>query len=127
MNTKLLAVLGVVLAVVAVSAAVASEIGEKGPYGAIAYSKSSGRMAWGTGFTNTEAVSTARRLCGDDCIVYTTTYRSCAGLARSQQDRSFLAWSWSQPDHGQAEVKAIRRCERDGGQCKVLGAYCTMK
>ena len=128
MNAKLIVVLGLFVAVVAVAVAVASDIGEKGPYGAIAYSKSTGRMAWGTGYTNTEAVQTARRLCGEsDCIVYTSTHRSCAGLARAQNDRSFLAWSWSQPNHGQAEIRAMNRCEDKAGSCKIIGAYCTMR
>ena len=128
MNTKLLAALGFFVAVVAVTAALASEMGDKGPYGAIAYSKSTGRVAWGTGYTNTEAVDTARRLCGeDDCIVYTSTHHSCAGLAQSRRDRSFLAWSWSQQDHGQAEIQAMRRCEQKRGSCKIIGAYCTMR
>ncbi len=128
MNAKLLALLELFVAVVAVSAALASQIGDQGPYGAIAYSKSTDRVVWGTGYSKTEAADTARRLCGeDDCIVYTITHHSCAGLAQSRRNRSLLAWSWSQRNHRQAEIKAMRRCERKGGPCRLVGAYCTKR
>ncbi len=128
MNAKLIVVLGLLVTVAAAGTTMASNIGDKGPYGAIAYSKSTVTTTWGTGDTNTEAAETARRLCGkDDCIVYTITYHSCAGLARSQNDRSFLAWSWSQPNHRQAELRAMNRCEKKAGSCKIIGAYCTIR
>jgi hypothetical protein len=128
MNTNLIVMLVLLVTVAAVGAPMASNVGDKGPYGAIAYSKSTGTTAWGTGNTNTEAAETARRMCGkDDCIVYTITHHSCAGLARSLNDKSLLAWSWSQPNHRQAELRAMSRCEKKGGSCKILGAYCATR
>jgi|GEM_PF-6248000 len=100
---------------------------DTGPYGAIAYSKSSHRWAWGTGYTMNEAEAKARRMCGnDDCIVYTSTHRSCAGLARAV-DGSYYGWSWSQPNHGKAEIRAMKRCEEGGSNCRVVFAGCTIR
>ncbi len=124
MRTALMAVMSLFVLVAAYGIA---QSADTGPYGAIAYSKSSGNWAWGTGNTMNEAEAKARSLCGsDDCIVYTSTHKSCAGLARAV-DASYFGWSWNAPNHGRAEISAMDKCVEGGNRCRIVFAGCTVR
>jgi hypothetical protein len=127
MRTALIAVAGLFVLVAAYGIVQSQDTGDTGPFGAIAYSKSTGNWAWGTGNDLNEAQAKARSLCkSDDCIVYTSTHKSCAGLAQAV-DGSYFGWSWSQPNHGKAEIRAMNECLEGGSKCRIIFAGCTLR
>lgn len=94
-------------------------------YGAIAYSKSTGRYGYSYDY-GTQSMAEAQALgnCGDvSCHVYVWFKNSCGALAKA--DNGDLGWGWS-GSRGSAEARALANCRSVSGQsCDIVCWACT--
>ncbi|MEO6419801.1 MAG: DUF4189 domain-containing protein [Polyangiaceae bacterium] len=95
-----------------------------GAFGAIAYSKSTGKnggtFAWGT---RQEAERASARYCGEsDCQVLVWVQSSCAALAVG--DGATTGWSVD-GRRGRAERRALEECSARTKDCHIVRWVCT--
>jgi len=96
-------------------------------FGAIAYSKSTGKWGYSYDYSSREeAESAAVGNCDrNDCVVKSWFKNSCGALAKASNKA--LGYSWGAPDRERAERIALSKCRERGSRCRIITWACTKR
>jgi hypothetical protein len=96
------------------------------PVGAIAVSKSSTSYGWATARSSLPRIEAAAELeCSkhaNDCEVVVSWGNGCGAIAEGEGKA--MGWD-SAPNRFSAESKAVRNCNENGRNCKLVESMCT--
>ncbi|MEW6128819.1 MAG: DUF4189 domain-containing protein [Acidobacteriota bacterium] len=94
-------------------------------WGAIAYSKSSGRIGYSYDYaTEAQAINSAVERCGvRDCQAVVWFVNGCGALAKGDK-----GYGWAiGASRSEAEGKALAECRKRGGGCRIVQWACTSR
>jgi serine/threonine-protein kinase len=108
------------LALISTQAAHAAPASSKKPWGAVAYSSTTGAFGYAVDRPSQRAAETeAFRLCGSDCDVIKSFRNGCGAIADAERH---FAWDTG-ASREIAEMKARKKC--GGSSCKTAVWACT--
>ncbi len=93
-------------------------------FGAIAYSKSTGRWGYSYGYGDpSSANNAARNECGrDDCEVKVVFWNGCGALAKGRNGG--MGWGTAGSRYG-AESRALQECNSVDSDCEIICWACS--
>ena len=98
---------------------------QRGYWGALAYSSSTGRFGFAYDYrTQADAINAAVAKCrARDCQGVVWFHNGCGAFARGRG-----AWGWGIGNNrAEAESKALAECRKHGGYCRVIEWACTTR
>lgn len=93
-------------------------------FGAIAYSKSTGRWGYSYGYRDPSSANNAamNRCDRDDCEVKLVCWNGCGALAKGRDGG--MGWGTAGPRSG-AEVQALQECNGVDNNCEIICWACS--